>query len=546
MKTRNNVQPRFSIRILTIGAVSVMFGGVIFALSANQVQAAGPAQGAPAAVPASQPASATSQQAIIAPQDNTSATKVTGEADAAGKVQHMTNVPDGTGYEYSISAKDASGQTQAVSAGALGHDNNATLAPENASDIQAHLTLTNRTDQDELIGNANSGRINPGNYDQHKNDYNNAEAVLFINVYTPRGSLQVDGSKPATISEIKDGQEVANPDLQVYYLGTNGWQSFNQLNADEIRNVHQIGFKGVLQAGATATMNVPLVYDASGNNQLNQIGVITWGTWGAAYQAINVTTQEAPVKLWDVNQIANLPIHVTTRQGEEDHYETVTDDIPNMPTAGQVVEIIDSGNPFDKSNRTLYAGGTFRINLPLIQEALQKAGYSVNLQAGAEDQPMPYYTYSTNSQPHVIQDGAGHDVEVQPGDPYFYIEAHKIVDAHNTSFEQGSTAAQNFDQDSVLNSVKDLHYANSGAVLAPSYSQPEGDHSRVTMTVVDENGIRVLNNDGTPFVINGNTPAGTYRVRVSYPLNGSNRADMQVSRTVTVTVTAPAQNLSGQ
>ena len=40
MRTKDFMQPRFSIRRLTISAVSVMFGAVIFGVSATQVKAA--------------------------------------------------------------------------------------------------------------------------------------------------------------------------------------------------------------------------------------------------------------------------------------------------------------------------------------------------------------------------------------------------------------------------------------------------------------------------------------------------------------------------
>lgn len=132
MRTKDFMQPRFSIRRLTISAVSVMFGAVIFGVSATQVKAAVQPEQKPQteqvqptktdtsnALTATATATAAGQD--IAAKTETVAKKVvvdttqgnTTEKDAS----HATGLPaDGkVKADLSISAKYKYGKTEEVS-----------------------------------------------------------------------------------------------------------------------------------------------------------------------------------------------------------------------------------------------------------------------------------------------------------------------------------------------------------------------------------------------------------------------------------------------
>lgn len=467
--------------------------------------------------------------------NTTSSNKVNGASGA----ESITNVPNNTNitYDYSISAKDKdTGTTESVHTGTTEKDNSAVINTDKATDVTAHLTLTNNETTDQTIGSNNSS--------------NSDVADLFINAWTgsTNQSLKIDSSTAATVTTTKDGQTTSN-DLTVYYQSpTDGkWYTYDQLVAkygqDEVSKVTQIGFKGTLAAETTADMAVPLVVDNTATNTSNAISVngVVSGTIGYAKQ-INVTTTS---KEWDKDDVQDQAIHVTYRNSDGSYSEVENESEIEQALSdagiklGDVLTITSSGNPLDTSGNTLYKGGTYTISLAALQAVLQKYGYSVDPESSDLTKLKSVYTYGTKGGLVVTKkDSNGNTVSALTGNKYyFYVEVHKIISANDTSFEEGSTEAQNFDPLAQVTSVTNLTDP-VGTSTGYALTEEAGDKSKVKLVIIkDSNGNKVD-------AINGSTPAGTYTVTVSYPLNGSSDSDMKISTKYTVTIT-PKSNGGG-
>lgn len=469
-------------------------------------------------------------------------TTTSNKVNGASGAEQITNVPNKSQnanitYDYSVSAKDkTTGTTEAVHTGTTEKDNSAVVNTEKATDITAHLTLTNNDTTDHTIGN---------------NDSSNSDvADLFINVWTGSAdhTLKIDSSTAATVTTTKDGQTTSN-DLTVYYQSpTDGkWYTYKQLvdkyGQDEVSKVTQIGFKGTLAAETTADMAVPLVVDNTATNTNNAISVngLVSGTIGYAKQ-INVTTTS---KEWDKDDVQDQSIHITYRNSDGSYSEVENESEIEQALSnagiklGDVLTITSSGNPLDTSGNTLYKGGTYTISLAALQAVLQKCGYSVDPESSDLTKLKSVYTYGTKGGLVVTKkDSNGNTVSALTGNKYyFYVEVHKIISADDTSFEEGSTEAQNFDPLAQVTSVTNLTNP-VGTSTGYALTEEAGDKSKVTVTGIKDS------NGNTVDAINGSTPAGTYYVTVSYPLNGSSDSDMQISYTYKVTIT-PNSNGGG-
>lgn len=578
---KHETQQRFSIRKLTVGAASVMIGLLIFGTNPTQVHAetvgsespqtevvqsqsrqspadavqtnadaqgeqnsqTGPSHtSANTQRDASQPADVNAQhdhqdnqtnesepkkdQALIPAETNTTQPdKINGQ----GNNSNITNVPtDGTiVYDYSISAKDKkNGQTQTVHSAAAGKDNHATLVDNNAEDVQANFTLKNISNEDQFIGNSEWGT------NRDPNKFNNDEAALFINAWDPEGnhSLKISGDKAANVVFINnDTNQVINDNaLPVYYLAKNGtWYTYEDMvhnfGASAIPQVTQIGFKGIIPGKTTATMNVPLIIDTKATNPSNQITTKSYNA-----NSIYVKTYQEPKQLWTMDEVKNDPLNLSVRN-DDGTYTVINDsEFANLlPKVGDVVQIINSGNLLDPTNETYYVGGEYIIKLPEIQAVLQKYGYSVNPLASDLQKLMVRYTYSNPNNPVFTNETAlkGHN---------FYIEVRQILSTKNDTFEEGSTAAQNWNAHQDITGV----YHVIGPVATSTGYRFENvavdPQNAQVVSIVDSQG-RHLN------AINGQTPAGVYRVTVATKMNGSSQTDMFIEKTFTVTITPKAE-----
>ncbi|MGN1272503.1 MAG: YSIRK-type signal peptide-containing protein [Lactobacillus sp.] len=479
-------------------------------------------------------------------------TEQAGKVNGKGNNATITNVPSDITYDYSISAKNKkTGQTEEVHSAASGKGNDATVNINNSSDIEAHFSLSNTTNQDKVIGNNEWNNITPENY--NKTRHNDEQAALYINVGGKDRTLKIDGSKAATIVVTKNGQVIANdPDsekgLEVDYLAADGkWYKYDdfvqKFHQDAISNVTQIGFRGVLPGDATATMNVPLIFDANGTNVANQITIKA-----ANDKGIRVTTDSNNLKpLWSKTDedVKTAPIDFTYRN-DTGHYTRVPDNAEiwqevadNLSKEGKdtssLLEIVNSGEGFDITGNNIYSAGSFRILLPELQNVLQKYGYSVNPSGTSYQSLMPYYTYnatSTKGSVRIYEDAknGGGEIKYSTSHPYFYIEVHKIIDTKPASFEEKSNEAKNFNIKDVVSDLFDVKDRNATGT-GNAYGNIAVDPSNATIvSITDAKG-------NTVSKIDGNTPAGVYTVTVGYKLNGSSDSAMFITKTAQVTIT---------
>ena len=435
--------------------------------------------------------------------------KVNGQGDNS----NITYVPaDGSiEYDYSISAKNKeNGQTEEVKSAAAGKDNNATLNSLNSNDIEAHLSLTNTSDNDVFIGNSEWGT----NTDPTK--YNDDEAVLFINAWSASNdSLKIDATKGANVVFIQNGQIVNDDALPVYYLASDGkWYTYQDMvsnfGQDAVYSVKQIGFKGTIPGETTAQMNVPLIIDTNATDLSNQISTKSYNE-----KSIFVTTTSTN-KLWDSADVADDTLHTVSRNDDGSYTEIDDPELTAaLPKVGDVLDITNSGNILDPD--ALYVGGTFNLNLAAIQAVLQKYGYSVNPDSTTGSTALAYYSYNTNGG-LVVKNADGSNAltnntngglvvkntddsnaltNVTSSDPYFYIEIHKILDTKDDTFEEGSSEAANWSAASEVISVKDLKNPTPVST-GVAFTEVASDPSKVEVTSIkDANGNTISNIDAS-------------------------------------------------
>lgn len=317
-----NERQRFSIRKLTVGAASVLLGLAFLSVNGNQVHAA-EGKGGQAAVVESN--SNPNNKDV----DNTSSAKTGTEESAnaqtettkASNTDAQANKVSGQGkdnasivgvndknsveYDYSISAKNKnSNQTEEVHSAAAGKINTADLNAKDDEDIEAHLTLKNVSEKDIQIGT--KGDNNPNSWQDI--------ASLMINSWTndagrQNKTLQVDTDKAANVEFIKDNA------LTVYYVDQNNkWLTYDEMVSQHVKDAlsvaHQIGFKGVIPVGVTARLNVPLVVNEKGTDNINVIDPANWNNYNTRTP---VHTVNEPKTVLTEDQVANGSYNLTVR-----------------------------------------------------------------------------------------------------------------------------------------------------------------------------------------------------------------------------------------
>jgi LPXTG-motif cell wall-anchored protein len=544
MRSRDLRQPRFAIRKLTIGAVSVMFGAVIFAVSAGQVEAAEnkPAQavatevdkGAATKGKVDTAIPAERAHVVIPDKNNKPATepKINDNVakDVSGRETHQDvhNVfnKGKIQFDYSITGQDKDGHVDEVKSDAPGHEAQAYIDLKQGRDFEAHLILKNLTDQDLLIDDSWGGYITTQNYHENKNFLNGYlhKKSAQLRIRSTNG-LKVSGDDEDYVTETnKDGQVIQDPEFDIYYEWPDKYNQWYQpdevdpkVRRDTLMKTTHVGFQGVLKAGATAVLHVPLVADAD-TKQGGETEIIPEGDNLAA---IRVYNKQSPDPLWDLDDVKDDPIHLTYRDG--DNYVMVPDnDNLQLPDIAAVVTIPDSGNAFDESGHTYYQGGTFHINLQKIQEKLAKDGFTVNPAGLAQG----YYSYSpSNEQQMGLKDPAGKQVVTQPGQPFFYIEVHRVLSAGDAHFVEHSLEANHFQAQNLLKAVYNLTPKTGTGHFGQEYQEKMADPRQVGLKISDAQGQPVAR-------IDGETPAGTYFVSFTFLVNGS----IPVSKTVQVVI----------
>lgn len=531
------VLPHFSVRKLTIGTMSVMFGVFMWSVANGQVAYAdtNEAKSEVNETVTSQindaseivkmaTSSPEEHKAIVNDKNNTSKT----DKRVDNNDNSITNVKgDGSvGYDVNVTAKDkTSGKTVTADMGSdLRKNNKAYLDPDN-QDIAAHLKLTNHGESKLQIGN-------PAN---HKNDDG---ANLFINTWNDVDhTLKIAQDQPAIITVTDStGKVIENSDLKVYYSIGNLWLTYDEItNKSLISQSRKVGLKGTLGAGLTADLSVPLVYDASAANQSygprNEISVQT-GTYNTSLITITTAADE---KIWSKDEIRDDYLHPVFRGDDDNYYEIPDEDEISalLPKAGEVLTIIDSGSIFDTSGQVLYKGGKYQIALEQIQKILGQHGYAVNIVRDGSDL-MNNYTYHTKSldTPVKTSDGSKNATDSK-SHQYFYIEVHKIVNAKDQTFEEGSSEAANWDVNQNVDSVYDMTYkaeSHDGFTI----NNVLGDKTKAKLISIKDDDGHLISR------IDANTPAGTYCVTVGYAINGSDKADMLITNTAKVVITPKA------
>lgn len=589
MKNKNNnrvvnskSQQHFSIRKLTVGAVSVLIGVTFLGVKCNQVHAAetGSNDAQTEAIQERQDDNvkkdivsvpANNQNSSTINQDKTQETKTSTQLQSTTEPtenvtlpnnkaqedltnnekalipangntisnqpkinndQGMTNVPkNGTvEYDYSISAKDkATGKVEVVHSAEEYKDNSAYLNKEQAENIEAHITLTNISDQDQTIGNNNSS--------------NNDGAQLFINVYNPNhdSSLIVSSDVAPSITYYdKDGKVISGDSMTVLYRDKTGtWYTYDDfkknISPEDYRFITSVGYKGILPANTTAQLNVPLAINPDNPTGSNQFAI-----FAVEQKSINVNVINNANPLWTIDEVKDDKPYLTFRNSDGTYQLIPNSDSEaiekEMPTMGDVLQIVSPGLNISSPKDAFYAGGTFRINLPTIQQVLQKYGYSVALKADTDGtiSIMPYYTYSTTGGLVIKSaDGQGIATNIDYSRPFFYIEVHKIIDTENSSMVQGSTEAKDWNYLNNVIGVTNLENPTSVST-GVAWSDVPGEKSNVKLvSIKDANGNSIAS-------IDENTPAGVYDVTVSYKLDNSENAQLLIEKTYTVTITPKA------
>lgn len=515
-----NERQRFSIRKLTVGAASVLLGLAFLSVNGNQVHAAEGKGGQAAVVESnSNPnnkdvdntssAKTGAEESANAQAETTKASNTDAQANKAGGQGKDNasivgvNDKNSVEYDYSISAKNKnSNQTEEVHSAVAGKINTADLNAKDDEDIEAHLTLKNVSEKDIQIGT--KGDNNPNSWQDI--------ASLMINSWTnyagrQNKTLQVDTDKAANVEFNKDNA------LTVYYVDQNNkWLTYDEMVSQHVKDAlsvaHQIGFKGVIPVGVTARLNVPLVVNEKGTDNINVIDPANWNNYNTRTL---VHTINEPKTVLTEDQVANGSYNLTVRNNDGSY--TLIDDSAfanELPKIGDVMEINNSGYEFGNNN-TLYQGGTYHLNLAAIQAVLQKYGYSVNPDNTNDQVPVAYYSYGTKGGLKLTNPGQAN--QNGQSSHFFYVEVHKFLDTQDQTFEQGSNEAANFNASDLVNGVTNVENPQ-GTNIGYCFDNVAGN-------VSDAQIVSITNAQGQSVSsIDANTPAGTYTITVGYKLNG--------------------------
>ena len=320
-------------------------------------------------------------------------------------------------------------------------------------------------------------------------------------------TLQVDTDKAANVEFIKDNA------LTVYYVDQNNkWLTYDEMVSQHVKDAlsvaHQIGFKGVIPVGVTARLNVPLVVNEKGTDNINVIDPANWNNYNTRTL---VHTINEPKTVLTEDQVANGSYNLTVRNNDGSY--TLIDDSAfanELPKIGDVMEINNSGYEFGNNN-TLYQGGTYHLNLAAIQAVLQKYGYSVNPDNTNDQVPVAYYSYDTKGGLKLANPGQAN--QNGQSSHFFYVEVHKFLDTQDQTFEQGSNEAANFNASDLVNGVTNVENPQ-GTNIGYCFDNVAGN-------VSDAQIVSITNAQGQSVSsIDANTPAGTYTITVGYKLNG--------------------------
>ncbi|RVU73342.1 MULTISPECIES: LPXTG cell wall anchor domain-containing protein [Lactobacillus] len=253
-------------------------------------------------------------------------------------------------------------------------------------------------------------------------------------------------------------------------------------------------------------------------------------------QRIVVNTVPKIEKIWDKDEIANDQLHPVVRNADGSYTEIPYNQalMDELPKVGEVVQVINSGFSFLPSTTTLYNGGEYSLTLAPIQAILAKYGYSVDPKYNDLSEIMDEYTYNTNPGLVIRQNPANEGIAPANNEKnYFYIEVHKIIGMKDLTFQAGSQAAKDWKYTDNVTGVFNVEHPTPVSVGHAYENVPASVADTKLVSITDQNGNKIS-------TINGETPAGTYFVTVSYKLNNSDQKEILISDTAKVVITPKA------
>lgn len=271
---------RFSIRKLTIGAVSVMFGAIIFGVSTNQVHAA---------------TTADANVQVAEAAENKDEAHQTPQAGADYNKNYRENIPaiesvDKTKQNNSPQ-KDANGTTVQVAISATNKTNGKTSTVEGANSIdKAILDVKEATDTTVTytISNPTTDKQNVSVFTELP-AWNGTQALTTVD--PARVKTDADGNLVLGGNYADKGLSLGNFDLAT---GKNSSSGFGRSSQEAAKNPALIGgfqITGTLAPQDEATVSVPIKIVGTGNEngtQFAKIGLFFGG--GNEIRLANVAT----------------------------------------------------------------------------------------------------------------------------------------------------------------------------------------------------------------------------------------------------------------
>ena len=447
MRMNRDTKKRFSIRKLTIGAVSVMFGAVIFGVSTNQVQAA------------TEPAAQTSHQDPQTTETNDQANQQTNtqhetqNSAANYNEQVQKNAPaliqnpadkvanaqtkkdnDGVATEMSLSAKNKNtNEASEVKANTNLNKGNGTsdvdINPNTAKDLDFNITLHNTTEQNK--------NVSGGNYWYELPAWNGTNKKVVVDANRLKrdehGNIVFDGNYQ------DKGLTISNFDLATDATHSTGLNHSVQDASVDPSKIGGFMVSGTIQAGDTATITIPLmVRDSEQESAVDSTERI--GVFSNNYR-LNVRAAKVESDL-DAQKDKKYFL-VDTSKTSGNAYHEIEQSVLNDLNKDGVTPTYQAGDiqlnnfGFNEQNTNgqnyLTAGGyvIYRDAVSRLNHILNKYGYQVDNVPGAEGITFGDGAYALSSALK-FYDANGNAVQLGRGDlSNFFIPVKQVVKQSN-------------------------------------------------------------------------------------------------------------------
>lgn len=361
-------------------------------------------------------------KSTITTEQSTKASKLSNLEESQPSILTNPNNPtqgmesNGVKYDTSLTAANTA-DNQSVGIGHGSKTSNAVnglIDYNKVKNLNVHISYDNTNNKDIGLNVDYNGLINANN----KNVYQIDTSKMDLSK-----GLVLQGNKGDTIAAvIRLNQDALKDKTQDYYHELQWYVNNGYTDSEVLNNARYIWFNGQLKTNESYSLDIPIVIldknitDAvlknNNNTTLSVNEVFTYIDNVGGYYEGSTMTIRAAKPIVNTQTLADqkfLPMILNNGTGagnnNTNHYQMTQAQIDEiqkvLPSPEGLIHINNfdnntNQNMYDNSQKMgiLWTGGHYFYDLGPIQDAIQKIGYSVDLNANSTN-IMPYYTYQT-------------------------------------------------------------------------------------------------------------------------------------------------------